>query len=202
MTPAAIMFSSSRSFTSLLVILQLSTSWLVVGQSNLEGARHQQLKEMMNVLGLESMRDYRVPVHVNLIFIGFDSKLQHSASVSTETLKEYLEAVDGDESFLFKHSYFMEREYFAAGYHPEKSHVVDDIVLDLQTQVVELAPLTHMAMEAALKTFVRLESKTDGSSYQLDADKMGSLLESLLHATNLSDFYTLFIINPGEPINK
>ena len=180
-----------------LVIVCIFNAW-PVNCSNFERAKAQHTLDLLASLGLDKVEQYRVPVHVNLIFIGFDSKLQHSASLSTDVLKRLLEHNDGDESFVFKYSYFLSDEFLTAGHSPDKSHVVDDILVDLQTQVVELSPLTHMALEAALTAFVRLENKADGSTYQLDADKMGSLFESLLHATNLSDYYTLFVINPGE----
>ena len=115
-----------------------------------------------------------IKIPVNILFLGFHRETDFR--LSRDTLAIWLEHVE--------------------------EHVVpttsSSVFYDFQIRVIETDKLVDSAVEAALKTFMRRESIVNTSMYQVDADRMGSVFESLLHAIGSNDVYTLIVMNPDK----
>lgn len=154
---------------------------------------------VMKQLDLPVPQRIHIPIHVNLLFIGFDKKFAHSPEVNFKNLQQWVEMNDGHKPFSGQHIRILSKTFSSSAlFRDVQLEASSDIDYEFRVQLVEMSTLVHAALEAALKTFMRLEMMSSNSLYQVDPDKMATLFESLLHSLNLSDYYNVLVLNPGK----
>lgn len=143
-------------------------------------------RKLLRDLGLEEPQPVFMRIPVNLMFIGFHRESLGKFQLTQKSLRTWFEHVEDHVAYTTVDSTSK-----------RVLRTSDSVFYDFQIRVIEVDKLVDAALEAALKTFMRRESMINTTRYQVDADRMSSVVESLLHALGLSDSYTFIVANPG-----
>ena len=165
----------------LLIILLMIPTLLALDKLGDSGRR-----KVLRDLGLEELKRTFIRIPINLLFLGFHRESLGKFQLTHKSLRTWFEHVEDHVAYTVVDS--------ATG---RVARTSDSVFYDFQIRVIEVDKLVDAAVEAALKTFMRRETMTNTTFYQVDADRMGAVVESLLHAMGLGDSYTFIVANPG-----
>jgi hypothetical protein len=142
-------------------------------------------RRVLRDLGLEEIERTFIRIPINLLFIGFHRESLGKFQLTDKSVRTWFEHVEDHVPYTVVDS--------ATG---RVIRVSDSVFYDFQIRVIEVDKLVDAAVEAALRTFMRRETMTNTTFYQVDADRMATVVESLLHGLGLDDSYTFIVANP------
>lgn len=172
-----------------------------------------------------------LPIHINLIFVGFDGDGQNGIKIPTHLFEEWFEHVEhtidhetipfGDNStkpssFVYSSNrVFACRSNIFAPFSFERSY--SRVKYRFMARIIKVSSLVNTIIENAIMYHLRAEdpeydpkstattdSRINPETFYVDAFKFSSLLVSLVRHLGLGsqNGYTLFVLNPKSAINE
>ena len=166
--------------------LVLVVLWIISTFRAFSNYGESERRQLGRLLGIEETKPFLIGIPLNLLFIGFHHENLGKFRLSQKSLRTWFEHIEDRVAYTTIDSRTR-----------RVRETSDSVFYDFQIRVVEIDKLVDAALEAALKTFMRRESMTNTTYYQVDADRMASVFESLFHAIGLTDSYSFVVAHPG-----
>lgn len=173
--------------------------------------------DMANYRSLSEIISVSLPLPINLIFVGFDGDGEHGLELVEDNFNEWFEHID----HFVRHRIVPvgEEQTTTERRKTPKTHVK----YQLNYNLVKLDPLVNTIVEDTIYWHLRPEDpnykkagedfhageheqkdepKGGNEKFYVDAFKLSRVLYHLILSVNLTDSYTLFIMNPKKAVGS
>jgi hypothetical protein len=165
-------------------------------------------ENVANYGGFRKVHSVNIPIHINLILIGFDGDGNRGIHLTQHDLEPWLEHIEhtlphlvipvGEEQLT--------TQIIKTPRLPVKYKYTTRVIKlsQLVTTILEDAIFWHLRPENSLVAEHQLTTEREHHSqyFYVDAFKFSSLLNSLLKFLKLNNTYTLFVLNPKSPVDS
>ncbi|KAH0459721.1 hypothetical protein IEQ34_012535 [Dendrobium chrysotoxum] len=158
-----------------------------------------------NFLKMSEVDSIYLPVPMNFIFIGFEGKGNHEFLLGSEEMSRWFTKID----HIFEHTriphigeiltpFYKTSVEKSQRYHlPLVSHVNYNFSVHAIQMGEKVTSVFEQAIAALSRKEVILDSRADEDVvWQVDIDRMGYILTTLIDHLKLEDAYNVFILNP------
>ncbi|PKU72306.1 hypothetical protein MA16_Dca006306 [Dendrobium catenatum] len=175
------------------------------GHGKMEVVNYTKAGNIANFLKMSEVDSIYLPVPINFIFIGFEGKGNHEFLLGPEEMSRWFTKID----HIFEHTriphigeiltpFYKTSVEKSQRYHlPLVSHVNYNFSVHAIQMGEKVTSVFEQAVAALSRKEVILDSRADEDVvWQVDIDRMGYILTTLIDHLKLEDAYNVFILNP------